>query len=54
MYAGQNESNQSEEVVSTFRETDIFVLNKMYSDDKFQKFQEGGIIDSLRVGIAQE
>lgn len=55
MYAGQIlESSQLEEVVRILRETDIFVLNKMYADDKFQKFQKGEIIDNLRVEMAQE
>lgn len=53
MYAGQNlESNQSGRSALYIEETDIFVLSKMYSEDKFQKFQKGGTIDSVRVVMA--
>lgn len=42
MYAGQNlESNQSGRSALYIEETDIFVLSKMYSEDKISEIPEG-------------
>lgn len=46
------EGDHFEEMFCAVRETEIFVLNKMYSDDRFLKFQRGRITCSLRMGLA--